>query len=161
LAEYDFTVQYRPGATIPHVNSLFRHICALASNPGVSKDKVGREQAKDAFCQAVKLGDCRGKSEFFKDEDGVIYKRRKNGEPLLVVPESLVSEILSLNHDLIYAAHPGWKRTLDIVLLRNWLPGIHKDVRHYVLKCDGCPRRSGKHELKVPFWRRCGTRTCV
>jgi hypothetical protein len=87
-------VQYRTGAKTPHVDSLSRHICALASNPGVSKDKVGREQAKNAFCQAVKIGDSRGKSEFFKDEDGVIYKRRKDGEPLLVVPESLVNQIL-------------------------------------------------------------------
>ena len=53
LAEYDFTVQYRPGVKIPHVDTLSRHICALASNPGVSKDRVGREQAKDAFCQSV------------------------------------------------------------------------------------------------------------
>ena len=45
VAEYDFSVQYRPGAKIPHVDSLSRHICALASNPEVSKDKVGREQA--------------------------------------------------------------------------------------------------------------------
>jgi hypothetical protein len=60
LVEYDFTLQYRPGAKIPHVNSLSRHICALTSNPGVSKDKVGREQAKDAFYQAVKIGESRG-----------------------------------------------------------------------------------------------------
>jgi hypothetical protein len=79
LAEYDFTVQYRIGAKIPHVDSLSRHICVLASNSGLSKDKVGREQAKDAFCQAVKIGDSRRKSEFFKDEDGVIYKWRKDG----------------------------------------------------------------------------------
>jgi hypothetical protein len=115
LADYDFTVQFRPGAKIPHVDSLSRHICALASNPGLSKDKVGREQAKDAFCQTVKVGVSRGKSEFFKDEDRVIYKRRKDGEPLLVVPES---EILSLNHDSIYAAHPGRHRMLDILKLK-------------------------------------------
>ena len=73
MAEYDFTVQYRPGAKIPHADTFSRHICALASNPEVSKDKVGREQAKDAFCQSVKIGDSREKPEFFKDEDGVIY----------------------------------------------------------------------------------------
>jgi hypothetical protein len=86
LAKYDFTVQYSPGTTIPNVDSLSRHISALASNPGVSKDKVGREQAKDTFCKSVKIVESRGKSEFCKGEDGVIYKRRKNGDPLLVVP---------------------------------------------------------------------------
>jgi hypothetical protein len=28
---------------------------------------------------------------------------------------------------------------------------MHKDVRQYVLKCDACQRRSGKHELKAPL----------
>jgi hypothetical protein len=60
LAEYDFTVRFSPGAKITHVDSLSRHICALESNPGVSKDKVGREQAKDTFCQAVNIGESRG-----------------------------------------------------------------------------------------------------
>ena len=102
------------------MDSLSRHICALASDPEVSKDKVRREQAKDAVCKSLKIGDSREKSEFFKDGDAVIYKRRKNGEPLLVVPEALVNEILSLNHDSIYAAHPGRHRMLDILKLKFW-----------------------------------------
>jgi hypothetical protein len=68
----------------------------------------------------------------------------------LVVPQSLIREVIALNHDSIYASHPGWKRTLDIVSLRNSLPGKHKDVRQYVLKSDAC-QRSGKHELKAPL----------
>jgi transposase InsO family protein len=151
LAEYDFEVHYRPGAKIPHVDSLSRHICALASNPAVSKDKVGREQAKDAFCQAVKVGDSKGKTEFFKDEDGVIYKRHKGGEPLLVVPESLVNEILSLNHDSVYAAHPGRHRMLDILKLKFWWKGMSKHVDEYVKNCDACQRRHGRQEFKAPM----------
>jgi hypothetical protein len=64
LAEYDFTVRFSPGAKIPHVDSLSRHICALESNPGVSKDKVGQEQAKDAFWEAVNIGESRGNPSF-------------------------------------------------------------------------------------------------
>jgi hypothetical protein len=151
LADYDVEIQYRPGSKIPHVDSLSRHICALASNPGVSKDKVGREQAKDAFCQAVKIGDSKGTSEFFKDEDGVIYKRCKKGEPLLVVPESMVSEILSLNHDSIYAAHPGRHRMLDVLKLKLWWKGMSKLVDGYVRTCDACQQRHGRLEFKAPI----------
>ena len=144
-------MQYRRRAKIPHVDALSRHICVLASNPEVSKDKVSREQAKDAFCHSVKRGDSREKSEFFKDGGGVMYKRRKNGEPLLVVPEGLVNEILSLNHDSIYAAHPGRHRMLDILKLKFWWKGMSRHVDEYVSKCDTCQRRHGRQEFKAPM----------
>jgi hypothetical protein len=45
----------------------------------------------------------------------------------MAVPKSLISEVVSLCHS-IYAAHPGRKHTLDIVGLRNWWPGMGRDV---------------------------------
>jgi hypothetical protein len=78
------------------------------------------------------LGGLKCKSEYFRDEDGDIYRRGKNGEPLLVVPASLVSEILALNHDSNYAAHPGRKRMLDLMGLRFWCTSIYKDIKEYV-----------------------------
>jgi hypothetical protein len=76
-----------------------------------------------------------------------MYKRRQGKEPVLVVPRSLIREVISPNHDPVYAAHPGWKRTLDVLTLRNWWPGMHKDVSN----SGACQRRSGKRELKGPL----------
>jgi hypothetical protein len=67
------------------------------------------EQEKDDYCRSLDLGDTKGKSEYFRDEDGFIYRRGKNGESLLVVPASLVSEILALNYD--YLCRPPWQKT--------------------------------------------------
>jgi hypothetical protein len=74
------------------------------------------------------VGKAKSRSEFFKDEDGVIYRRRKQGTPLLVVPQSLVREILSLNHNSVYASHPGKHRMLDILNARFWWPGMTAHV---------------------------------
>jgi hypothetical protein len=151
LAEYDFTVQYRPGTKIPHIDSLSRYICAVSGNETLPKEREKQAQASDAFRRTMRPGSQNCRSEYFKYLEEVTYKRRQGKEPVLVVPQSLIREVISLNHDSIYASHPGWKRTLDIVSLRNWLPVMHKDVRQYVLKCDACQRRSGKHELKAAF----------
>jgi hypothetical protein len=58
----------------------------------------------------------------------------KNGELVMVASWSLASKIISLNHDYIYAAHPGRKRILDILSLQNWWPEMGKVMRNYVSK---------------------------
>jgi hypothetical protein len=78
----------------------------------------------------------KGKYEYFRDKDGVIYRRGKNGEHILVVPASMVSKILALNHESIYTPHPGRKRLLDRIGLRFWWTSIYRDVKEYVFKCD-------------------------
>jgi hypothetical protein len=47
LSEYDFTVQYRPGTKIPHVDTLSRHICKVTGNQTQSMERVKEEQASE------------------------------------------------------------------------------------------------------------------
>jgi hypothetical protein len=67
------------------------------------------------------------------------------------VPRSLVSDVVSLHHSSVYAAHPGRKRTLDLISLRSWWPGMCRDVKNYVNKCDTCQRRNRKREFRKPL----------
>jgi hypothetical protein len=78
-------------------------------------DQVGQEQARDAYCQTLTVGSANGRSALFKDEDGVIYRRNKQETPLLVLPQSVVKEILHLNHSSVYASHPGKHRMLAVL----------------------------------------------
>jgi hypothetical protein len=57
-----------------------------------------------------------------------------NGEPQLVVPKNLIRDVIALNHDPIFAAHPGRNRTLEILCIRCYWPEIRKDVENYVSK---------------------------
>ena len=40
-----------------------------------------------------------------------MYRRQQNGNHQLVVPESLIQEVIRENHDPIFVAHLGIQRT--------------------------------------------------
>jgi len=47
--------------------------------------------------------------------------------------EEIGSRGHSFNHDPIFAAHPGRKRTLEILCIRHYWPGMRQDVEN----CQG------------------------
>jgi hypothetical protein len=51
-----------------------------------------------------------------------------------VVPATVVAEVIRNNRDPIFTAHPGRKRTLDLISLRYWWPRIRQQVEVYVSK---------------------------
>ena len=77
--------------------------------------------------------------------------RRKNGEYQLAVPRKLDREVIALNHDPIFAAHPGRKRTLEILCIRYYWPGMGQDVEYYFRECDERHRRNQGREYTAPL----------
>jgi len=67
------------------------------------------------------------------------------------VPQSLVREVVYQNHDLIFASHPGQKRTFETICLRYWWPGMREGVNEYVKQCDGCQTRKQGYEYRAPM----------
>ena len=110
-----------------------------------------REQEKDIFCMKQIPGTYNSRREFFLDADGLLYKRKSNGKHQLVVPQNLMQGVMRLNHDPVYAAHPGIKRTYSLIALRYWWPGMWKSVEDFVKSCDLCPRRKGNREFVAPL----------
>jgi transposase InsO family protein len=100
---------------------------------------------------SLKLGKPIGKSEYFADYDGLIFRRRKNGEHQLIVPASLVKQVIALNHSPVTVAHPGRSRTLDILCLRFYWPGMRAAVEEYVRTCQECQLLKPRHEFKAPL----------
>jgi hypothetical protein len=81
LAEFDFEVEHRPGTKIRHVDTLSPHVQTVMTGHTLSKETVREEQSKNKFCQELRVGKAKGRSEYFYDEDSVIYKRQGNKEP--------------------------------------------------------------------------------
>ena len=79
LSDFDFTVQHRQATHIRRAVALSIAVQSIAHNNDLSREEVKEEQAKDEFCQSLEVGRAKGKSEYFEDEDGVFYRRRKNG----------------------------------------------------------------------------------
>jgi ABC-type uncharacterized transport system involved in gliding motility auxiliary subunit len=55
------------------------HVQAVHTNKTIPKEMVKAEQASDKFCNSTEVGRFMGKLEYLRDE-GVIYRRRLNGE---------------------------------------------------------------------------------
>jgi len=144
-------VEHKPGYKMGHVDALSRHVGSVAHDNALNKENVIREKEKDAFCIKQATGSYRSKREFFVDDDNVFYRRKSNGNHQLVVPETLVQEVIKQNYESMYVAHPGAKRTHDLIALHYWWPGMRKAVENYVRSCDPCQRRKGNREFVAPL----------
>jgi len=82
---------------------------------------------KTPFAQNKARGHTKGMKNFL-DNDGILYRRRCHGKHQLIVPQSLISEVIKENHDSVFVAHPGIRRTRDLILPRYWWAGMHTSV---------------------------------
>jgi hypothetical protein len=49
-----------------------------------------------------------------------MYRHQSNEEHQLVVPKVLIHDVIKVNHDPVYIAHPGMKRIFDLISLGYW-----------------------------------------
>ena len=143
LSELDFVVEHRPGSKIGHVDALSRHVGTVKYGAVLSKEIVLREQEKEVLCMKQTAGTYNSKREFFLDADGILYKRKSDGNHQLLVSQTLVHDVMRQNHDPVYVAHPGIERTNSLIALRYWWPGMRKSIENFVKSCDLCQRRKG------------------
>jgi len=123
-------VEHRAGSKIGHVDALSRHVGAILQEGILDRKDIVQEQAKDAFCTKQSPGTYKIKD--FLDHDGILYKRRSNGNHQLVVFQSLIWKVIKENHNPVFVAHPGVKRTQDLILLRYWWPGMRRSVEEFI-----------------------------
>jgi len=134
-----------------HIDALSRHVGAVVQGGTLEKEDGPPEQDKDTFCLKQSPGTYASRKDFFRDDDDVLYRRRPKGEPQMLVPATLVHEVILLNHDPVYVAHPGTKRTRDLIVLQYWWPGMRKAIEDYARKCYLCQRRKGTREFVAPL----------
>ncbi|XP_063963171.1 uncharacterized protein LOC135156056 [Lytechinus pictus] len=89
--------------------------------------------------------------ELFVHKDGVIW-RKGDDNLLLVVPKSLRTEVIKLNHDPPSAAHAGVNRTKGKLRSKYYWYGMSGDIQEYIRRCAVCNKnkkavRYGKHPM--------------
>jgi len=74
--------------------------------------ELAQKQADDEFCQEVKeLLDTSGPTRFYQNADGLLCREgHRAGSQQLLVPRSLVEDVLRADHSSPLAAHPGGSR---------------------------------------------------
>jgi pyruvate carboxylase len=143
LSEFDFGVEHTSGSKVTHVDALSRHVPTVGGRTVLTKQLILEEECKDLFCGRQKQSRLTPRSEFFLYMDGLLYRRQSGKEHQLVVPQSLVQEVIAENHDPIFVAHPGSKRTFELISLRYWWPKMRQNIEDYVTRCDKCQTRKG------------------
>ena len=70
----------------------------------------------------------------------------------VVVPESLVQEVLRGIHDSPFAGHLGVTRTLDRIRERFYWPGMHESVESHIRECSACAQgKEAPNTNKAPL----------
>ena len=73
-----------------------------------------------------------------------------------VVHPLLVTEIITSLHNSLTAGHLGAYKTLGKLRQHYYRPGFKTDVKHRILRCDKCQKRSGppqKHRHSLVDWK--------
>ena len=129
---------HKQGRKIQGSDEIMRSwIKAVGENRKPRKDNIMLNKTNSAFLKAFEH--LTVKQRFYSKVD-------INGEKRLqvVIPETLVSEVLAGLHDEV--AHPGRDRTLSLVKDRFW-PGMVSDEEKWIAKCGWCIRRKKQSKL--------------
>ena len=84
-----------------------------------------------------------------RDEEWQIEERLVLKEERVYVPkdEKLRIEIIQLHHDMPIAGHRGQWKTVELVTRNYWWPGVTKEVKQYMERCDQCQRMKNRAEM--------------
>jgi hypothetical protein len=112
---FDFEIENVPGTKIKQVDVLSRHVGLVEEAQLMNTELMIREQEKDSFCKELVQNRLTANGEYFLDRDGALYRSVKGKQPKLVVPQSLIQDVIAENHNPIFVAHLGGKRTFELI----------------------------------------------
>lgn len=160
LQDFDFTVQYRPGNRLKHVDALSRNPAASETAPEEvlriePADWVLSGQLTDEKLKLIRevLLKKRPETDYDKSvfknyalRDGRIYRITVKGL-LWVVPRGMRQQIVKLAHD--DKCHFAAEKTLQRLCEHYWFPRMREYVQKYIACCIPClysKRPGGKKE---------------
>lgn len=79
------------------------------------------------------------KELFILDQDGLLWKQDE-GTKVLVLPSTMIAEVMNLCHDVPSTGHQGVSSTLSRVKERFYWYTLSTDVQNFVASCAVCNR---------------------
>ncbi|GMF35737.1 unnamed protein product [Phytophthora fragariaefolia] len=170
FAEYNFTVEYKPGKQNVLVDALSRrsdyelaHLAYLAlplyelihEAYADDDDLAGLVEAQSDPNRAVELtARQRSRLHRYSVMEGLLYYQVDGGdEPQIVVPndEYLRYRVLYEAHDTPLSGHLGREKVYTSVACHFWWSHMYKWVRKYVQTCETCPRVKAAPSASTPL----------
>lgn len=182
LSEFNFLIKYRPGNSNMAADALSRREqdvvpqdltkSSIRNRSLLKQDQVQEypfetcisfiesfqlvNQLLDTNRRHPSLQIARNKAEkdpnsTYKIEEGLLLHQGR-----LVIPDnhSLITELIKEAHNQPSVAHPGCKKTLQLLKDRYYWKGMRATVERFIENCHPC-RRSHLNQDKTPGWLHC------
>lgn len=148
--ELDFGIDYDSCYLVyNNETTLESDMQIIDDNEITTINSIREAQQKDKFCSKIMLqlesdNGKRGLNEFLII-DGVLMKTRF-GYLTVIVPKTLISEVLFNCHDHVSASHLGFDKTYDKIKTRYYWPHMLRDVKLYCDTCMHCQTRKRRQD---------------
>lgn len=156
MQEYNFSIEYRPGFRMAHVDALSRNpannddreIPDILDVFTIDNDTAWLETVQSAdpelqrMMQILQDPESNNVVEIknnFTIKNGKLYRVDKHNDDvalLWVVPKSVRWQILQMNHD--NNGHVGFEKTYDRIKKVYWFKGMRKFIKKYCKACLQC-----------------------
>lgn len=134
LQSYDFTVQYRPGVRMQHVDALSR--CALPVQHITEENWVLAVQNDDEKLRNIVINiNSPEYKDLYKVEENILY--RKVGEQYkIVIPKSVRWRIVKMFHD--DNGHMNENKVIELIQREYWFEKLRRFVSKFIRGCISC-----------------------
>ena len=146
LQEFNYTIEHRSGTKMPHVDALSRspiNIFPVVIDDILPKLKLAQDE--DNEIKVIKELLKTSNYDNYCERNGILYKF-VDGKDLLVVPESMQSEIIKNAHE---KGHFGLKHTEKRLEDLYYIPKLKRKIEQIITNCVHCiliNRKAGKQE---------------
>lgn len=147
LQEFNYVVEHRAGTKMAHVDALSRSpVGVLCISVGNILPRLKSAQDKDNEIKTIKeLLKKTSNYEDYNERQGILYKFL-DGKELIVIPESMQTEIIRDAHE---KGHVGIKYTEKNIKDYYFIPKLRQKVEKIIANCVHCllvNHKKGKKE---------------
>jgi hypothetical protein len=75
-----------------------------------------------------------------KEHQGMLYLQEEGGQPVVILPLLLVSEVVKQAHGTLLTGHGSIYKTLACLRSQYYWPFIGKDIQQAIQECDRCQK---------------------